>query len=83
MFNRNNSNEQKCRLVVLVPLQTFRIWPFITLESIVVRFAYAEIKEKEKKEKLCSSRAALPRTQLIRIFSVICFISTGIHLCFG
>ena len=28
------SNEQKCLLVILVPLQTFRVRPFSTLESL-------------------------------------------------
>ena len=50
MLNTLHSNEQKCRLVILVPLQTFRRLVF-QYYRIVTRFAYAEIKEKVKKIK--------------------------------
>ena len=79
MLNTLHSNEQKCRLVILVPLQTFRRLVF-QYYRIVTRFAYAEIKEKVKKIKtLFVVRAALP-CSLSEFFPVICFISSGIQI---
>ena len=73
MFNKKNSNKQKCRLVTLVPFQTFRVWPFITLESMQ-GLHWHRNQRKRKKEKLCSSRAALPRSlsEFFRYLSHLC-----------